>query len=120
MASTRNKNTPSDYGLEQSAYDQYRNWVSYPHSSYGESYSNAIPCMGITPSHMPRTAFSSNSIEIESSLWGINSTNLVEKQPDVIPELRTIPMESFFDTIPMIMPKTLIVSKTQRPFPIPE
>ena len=40
--------------------------------------------MGITPSHMPREAFSKNSVEIESSLFGINSTNLVNPQQPIV------------------------------------
>ena len=39
---------------------------------------------------MWRDALSGNPIEIESSLFGINSTNLVDPAPAVIPQLKTL------------------------------
>ena len=61
-----------------------------------------------------------NPVEIEPSLFGINANNLVNPQPKVEPQLKTLPMKSFFDVQKVIMPEKLVVSKTQRPFPIPE
>ena len=120
MASTRNKNTKSDYCLEQRSYQSAREYNSYQYSQYGHAYSPGIPCVGYTPSHMPRDTLSNNPVEIESSLLGINSTNLVEHQPDVNPELKTIPMKQFFQRTPLIMPKPLVVENNQRPFPVPQ
>lgn len=120
MASTRNNNTPGDYRLQQKQFKESMQYNEYVNSQYGEAYSTAIPCLGITPSHMPRNTLSSNPIDIESTLFGINSTNLVNPQPEVKPQLKTVPMKSYFEKTPLIMPKNLVVYKNQRPFPIPE
>lgn len=120
MASTRNKNTPDDYCLQQRSYKMSRDLISYQHGAFGSAYHNAQPCLGFNASHMPWTALSHNPVEIESSLFGINANNLVNPQPTVQPQLKTLPMKSFFERQDVIMPEKLVVSKTQRPFPIPE
>ena len=120
MASTRNNNTKSDYSLQQRSYQSIRDYNSYEYSQYGHAYSPGIPCVGYMPSHMPRDTLSNNPVEIESTLFGINSTNLVEQQPDVNPELKTIPMKQFFQRTPLIMPKPLVIENNQRPFPVPQ
>ena len=58
------------------------------------------------------------TVDIETFLFGINSTNLLNLK-NVKPNLKTIPNVSFFDRIPMIMPKPLVVENKQRPFPLP-
>jgi hypothetical protein len=72
--------------------------------------------MGIMPSHMPREVFSRNSVDIESALFGINSTNLVETQKPVVPQMTQLPEISFFGRMQLIMPDPLVVEKFQRPF----
>jgi len=119
MASTRNINTITDYCLQQR---QYKNALEHelsPFSSYGAACEPAIPCVGYMPSHMARNTLSNNPIEIESALFGINSTNLVEPQKPVKPKLKTVPMKQFFQRTPLIMPKPLVMDHDQRPFPIP-
>lgn len=120
MASTRNINTPSDYCLQQRSFRDACDYDLYKYSQYGHTSNPSIPCVGYTPSHMPRDTLSNNPIEIESALFGINSTNLVKPQPPVKPRLKTIPMKQFFQRTPMIMPKPLVIEHNQRPFPIPE
>jgi len=110
----------SDYCLEQRSNIDHLRHTSYKYSQTGQAYENAIPCVGIMPSHMPREAFSHNSIEIESSLFGINSTNLVNPQQPTQPKLKTLPEKAFFDRLPMYMPEPLVVEKNQRPFPTPK
>jgi len=120
MASTRNNNTPGDYCQQQKSYKQSLGYNQYQYSQVGRAYKNALPCMGITPSHMPREAFSQNSIEIESALFGINSTNLVNPQKPVIPQLKQLPGVSYFERLQTFMPEPLVVEKYQRPFPVPK
>ena len=120
MASTRNKNTPEDYCLQQRSYKNSIEHIKYKHGAFGSAYNNAQPCLGFNASHMPWTALSHNPVEIESSLFGINANNLVNPQPKVEPQLKSLPMKNYFDRQELIMPEKLVVSKTQRPFPIPE
>jgi len=119
MASTRNKNTCSNYCLEQRITTKSLDYIEYKNGAAGGAYKAALPCMGIIPSQMPRELFSRNSIDIESALFGINSTNLVETQKPVVPQLTTLPEISFFGRMQMVMPDPLVVEKHQRPFPLP-
>lgn len=120
MTSTRNKNTIGDYSIECNSYAKSRQWIQYPYSTYGQAYDVSMPSLGITPSRMPWNTLSNNPVDIENSLLGINSTNLVQPQPDVVPELKHIPMKPYFETIPLILPETFVASSIQRPFPIPK
>jgi hypothetical protein len=120
MTSTRNKNTPQNYCLEQRNNSLANIYTHYTNSSYGNAHTNAFPCLGITPSHMPRNTLSYNPIEIESYLFGISSTNLVHKQSDIVPEFKSVPIVSYFDRLPLIMPEPLVIQSNQRPFPVPE
>jgi hypothetical protein len=118
MASTRNNNTPEDYRLQQRSYKCASKWIDYAHSSYGAPYRPAIPCLGITPSHMSRDTLSYNSIDIESYLRGTGSTNLVNPQGPIVPEFKKVDNVSFFERIPLFIPEPLVVLNNQRPYPI--
>ncbi len=120
MASTRNKNSNGDYILQQKSMKSHHDYGMYNNSQYGAAYNPAIPTLGITPSKMPASTFTSNSVDVESTLFGINSTNLVNPQPPATPFYNAIQYQSFFDTLPTIMPEPLYVEKSQRPFPVPE
>ena len=119
MTSTRNKNTDGNYYLEQRGYALSRDYETYKYSQSGKAYNVALPCLGFNPSHMPRGTLSYNPVEIESALFGINSTNLVQAQPPLKPMLKTIPEFSYFETLKMQMPNPLVIENGQRPFPVP-
>lgn len=119
MTSTRNKNTCSNYCLEQRMTSQSLKYLEYRNGANGAAYTPALACMGIIPSQMPRDILSRNSVDIESALFGINSANLVETQAPVVPQLITLPVISFFGRMQLIMPDPLVVEKFQRPFPVP-
>lgn len=118
MSSTRNINTRGDYSLEQEHYGLARMYSSYIHSGQGCAYQNSIPTIGITPNRMPRNTLSNNPIDIESALLGINSTNLVNPQKPIKPDLKKIPTSVFFERLPVHMPKPLVIENNQRPYPI--
>ena len=119
MSSTRNKNTPGDYCLQQRAYTDVNRYTHYEYSQFGHAYHPAYPSIGYTPSHMPMNTLSNNPIEIESALWGINSSNLVNPQAPPAPQLKTIPSVAFFEMLPTYVPEPLVMENNQRPFPIP-
>jgi hypothetical protein len=118
MASTRNINTKGDYSLEQDYYGLGRIYNNYMHSAQGCAFQPSIPTIGITPDRMPRDTLSKNSVDIESMLRGIGSTNLVVPQKPIIPQLKKVPTSVFFDRLIVHMPKPLVVEKDQRPYPI--
>ena len=119
MASTRNKNTLSDYCLEQKSLKISEKYKLYEYSQNGMAYQPGIPCGGSAPaSFMARDQLSYNPVQIESALFGIGSTNLVKPQQPVHGRLKILPMTSFFDINKVIMPEPLIIEKNQRDGPI--
>jgi hypothetical protein len=119
MASTRNINTMGNYYLEEKQYQHSRHYTLYPNSQYGSAYSTNLPGNGLNPGQIYGGKFSQNPIEIESFLFGINSTNLVNPQEPLTPELKNLSNVNVFESQPIIMPKPLVIEKGQRPFPTP-
>jgi len=114
MASTRNRNTKGDYLLEQRVNNLANTYLTY--SQYGEAFNPTLPEVGLVPSKMSNSMFSENAVDIESDLFGINSTNLVTEAKKCVPSWKTpIPTKAYFDRIQMIMPTPLVVFKNQRP-----
>jgi len=118
MASTRNINTAGNYNLQQRAFETNFQHNTSKNSSYGCAHDPGLFDLGVIPSGMCPGNLSYNPVEIESSLFGINSTNLVNPQSPVQPQLKTLKQQSYFDKTPMIMPEPLVVENNQRPFPI--
>ena len=119
MASTSNNNTPGNYCLQQRQFSLARDYKLYKNSSNGVPYTPKMPTFGIIPSHMSRDTLSYNPIDIESSLFGINSTNLVKPESPLCPSFKTIQEFDVFDRLPIIMPLPLVIENGQRPLPLP-
>jgi hypothetical protein len=121
MASTRNINYSGNYCLEQKQFSDSARYTLYPHSQYGSAYTTMMPGDGACPGQIPWTSLSHNAVQIESFLFGINSTNLVEPKPHtIVPELINHDSVNFFEKSKRIMiPQPLVLEKSQRPFPTP-
>ena len=115
MASTRTNNTPGNYCLQQRNYEHARQYTLYKNSGYGEAYDTKLPGNGLNPAQIPWNKLSHNSADIESFLFGINSTNLVNPAPPLTPELTCLKSANVFETTPVYMPNPLVVEKYQRP-----
>jgi len=115
MASTRNKNTPNNYCLDQRQFSQMRNWCLYENSSHGQAYDSKLAGTGLNPAQMPWNTLSHNPADIESFLFGINSTNLVTPAGPLTPELKYLSSADIFKMPDTIMPRELVVEKYQRP-----
>lgn len=113
MASTRNKNTKNDYCLEQRENRQFENYTTY--NLKRTAYDTRHPCFGVNVGYRPNNVMAYNATDIESSLYGINSSNLVNPQPEVKPELKTHKSVSFFDRPQVYVPEPLIIEDCQRP-----
>ena len=59
------------------------------------------------------------NIEIETTLFGINSTNLVNPSVPAAPELKQLDFVPFFDRQQVILPEPLVIEADQRPFVVP-
>ena len=115
MASTRQKNSSGDYDLEQKSIDRFSDHLMYPYRRV--SYKTALPDAGINVGQVPGSQLSSNSVDIESRLYGINANNLVKPQEAIIPGLNLLPNASFFERNVVYMPEPLVVEKGQRQHP---
>ena len=118
MASTRNKNTPGDYKAQQKSYIQQVDYCT------NKEYAIATPTLlagrGLIQGHLPDTELANNPNDIESFLFGIGSTNLVNPKESVTPQLKKHASLSIVDrNVPLIMPKDLVLEADQRPFPVP-
>jgi len=116
MASTRNVNTPGNYCLEQRQYYDSQQYTLYPNSQYGAAYSTNLPGNGLNPAQIPGNKLSENAADIESFLFGINSTNLVNPAPIFTPELKKIESVNIYKKETIYIPEPLVIEKNQRPF----
>jgi len=116
MTSTRNKNTQLNYNLEKSNIEKLLSEKLYLHSSSGRPISECIPSLGYMPSNVSREALASNSIDIESQLRGIGSTNLETPCEPVIPAIINLELKDFFERQQqVIMPYPMVYENNQRP-----
>lgn len=113
MASTRNINTPGDYAAAQSAMKKESNYCVY--EGYGVPSEVCFPGNRILTGRMASEVLSKNSIDIESSLFGINSTNLVIPQPEVKPEINTLPSLNMVTTKKVIVMEPKPANVTHKP-----
>jgi hypothetical protein len=119
MASTRNKNTPGNYCLEEKQYKNFENYTLYPNSQYGEAYDTKLAGNGLNPGQIPWNKLSHNASDIESFLFGINSTNLVNPAPTFVPNLTKLESANIYKKETVVIPEPLVIEKNQRPFPVP-
>lgn len=118
MASTRNKNTPGNYSLYLKQNNGAENWRLYENGGNGLAYDTRLPGNGLNPGQMPWTTLSHNAVDIETFLFGINSTNLVNPATPLTPKLKNLNSAHVFENKPVIMPIPQAIPKFQRPFPI--
>lgn len=119
MASTRNNNTFGNYCLQQRSIKEAAQYLVYTNSANGYAYDTRLPGNGLLMGQMPWNQLSHNAADIESFLFGINSTNLVKPEAPLVPELKRLPSAHVFEKGPVYIPEPLVVQKNQRPFPIP-
>ena len=116
MTSTRNKNMRNEYKIEQELNNKIMDNNLYLNSQYGKPMDEHIPAIGYIPSHMSRDTFSKNSIDVESCLKGIGSTNLVTPQKPTNPDYKTPNSLNFIDGLQVTLPDPLVIEKNQRPY----
>ena len=119
MASTRNNNTIGNYKCEEVTYKKYLERNLSLNSSYAPPNKPALPCGGSAPpSFMYSNSLSNNSVDIESSLFGINSTNLVEPMKPINPSIKSLNNVKYFNRDSVVMPNQLVITNNQRILPL--
>lgn len=116
MASTRNKNSKNDYFIEQKSYREGTSYNLYEHSQHGRPETTVLPDFGLNSARMGRFELNSNSVNIESQLFGVGSSNLVNPKKEISASTTHVPHGSIhtFDHF-TIMPEPLVIEKGQRP-----
>jgi hypothetical protein len=120
MASTRNNNTPGNYCLQQKSYKEGRDYLAFTNSANGYAYDSKLPGNGLLAGQVPMPLLSDNSVDIESFLLGVNSTNLTENKDRIysgtfVPELRNLASANLFEKDVIYLPEPLAIEKGQRP-----
>ncbi len=118
MSSTRNKNTPSDYLAEQSALQKQSLYQTYLHGPAGECETTYFPGDGLVGGRFAPTLLSNNACDIESYLYGIGSTNLVNPLPTLQPDIKPLQSLNIVEKNQVILPKPLVIEGRQRPLPM--
>jgi len=112
MASTRNKNQQGDYRVEQLANNQQLSYNT--NKEYGIAKQTYLAGDGLIQGRVPDHLLARNPQDIESFLFGINSTNLVKPQGPLSAQLKCISSASIINKVPLIMPDDLNMQPDQR------
>jgi len=112
MSSTRNKNTPGDYKLEQHAYiDRHSNIMDIYKQTANKK---TLPGNGLLQGKVASRDLANNYTDIESTLFGIGSTNLVQRLPITIPQIHSYSSLNIIQKIPLIVPTPINIEQNQR------
>ena len=112
MSSTRNLNTMSNYEVEKNQNSMMEEYQLY--NGFGVHERPALLVRGTNPA-MHRDQLSSNSVDVESMLRGIRSTNMEGPSFKVDPRLNSLNELSYFNPVPLIVPPSFQHSTTERP-----
>ena len=115
MASTRSRNTPGNYALEQKSFQDHHNYMSFEKSAfYGTVQQTYLPGNGLVGMKTAGMNLSANSCDIESQLFGIGSTNMVSPQTPIAPDVYDLKSLNVAYKAPVIVPETFIPELNQR------
>lgn len=110
MASTRDRNTPGNYRMEQNINNSHVGWSTAAHEVTAYH-----PGDGLGSAKTARTVLSTNACDIESQLFGIGTANLENPQPVVVPQLTQLKSLAVFDKPKVALPEPLNVDVRNRP-----
>ena len=115
MASTRNKNTPGNYNIEQTALTRQNEHVTFINGYQGKSYTNHFSGNGLLPGKRSCNELSYNPYDVEGFLFGIGSTNLVNPTTPPVVQLKKLDSLNISDRLPTVVPAPLVMDRNQRP-----
>ena len=117
MASTQLKNSKGIYKQEQLLNNNHLDYNNYKYQS--TPYNSHLPSLGINSGNMKtgyyNNVLSNNACDIESSLFGINSSNLAQAPFNPTPSLNKLNEKSYFELPNAFLPNPLIIQNNQRP-----
>ena len=117
MASTRNINTQHDYRRGQC--EKKHLYQLNLEKQEPKPEHCAFPKAGVLFDKMPggynNNTLSNNAADIESFLFGIGSTNLVQQQHLPNPDMNKLDSVEFFNETKTMGPNPLVIERFQRP-----
>lgn len=112
MSSTRNINNQENYNLKQYSLNKERLYM--PNSSFSSPTETMFPGNGLLPGKIANSQLSNNAIDIETFLFGIGSSNLVNSYIPVVPNIKPLKSLNMFNTNNVILPNPLVIEPGQR------
>ena len=101
MASTRNRNNPGDYRSEHNELLRGSHYKTY--DSFAQPTESMLPGDGLLTGRMGSQALATNSCDVESFLYGIGTSNLVETYQRPIAELKPLSSLSIMNKLPVLV-----------------
>jgi hypothetical protein len=115
MSSTRNKNEQGNYDLEILSKRKQMEYYLYENGASSKAYDTYLPGDGLLTGRIPSSVLSQNFCDIESVLYGIGSTNLVNRKEQVVANLFEMNNLNIINKPPMIIDKPFVQESNQRP-----
>jgi hypothetical protein len=111
---TRNRNSRINYNSEIKENANIHQY--YVNTCYGENATTQLAGTGFIQGRVPREKISSNSVDIESFLFGIGVSDLrKEKDASLYADLRYLPTQDLYQRTPIIVAPEFKALKNQRP-----
>ena len=114
MSSTSSRNTPGNYEIEQHTFHRYFGLVTNINGAQGQPTTVNLPGNGLLTGKMFSRDLAMNYTDIETQLFGIGSTNLVQAQAPVVPEINQLSSLNIASRIPMFIPDPLVLEPHRR------
>jgi hypothetical protein len=111
MASTRLRNAPGDYKIQERNKATAREYLAYDY----KTNASILPNAGINMGRIPAYLLSNNQADIDSFLKGTYFNNLEDPRRGFTPRIKKVNEVSYFEKDPVLMPEPLIVERNQRP-----
>ena len=113
MSSTRNRNMRSDYCLESKTYKKGENYNLFENKRVPKQ--TMLPCAGVNVGYIPSNELAWNAVNIESQLFGIGASNMIQRKEVEDPRVKKLDEISFFERMDIYIPEPLALEKKQRP-----
>ena len=114
MSSTSSRNTPGNYQIEQHTFGRYFGLVTAENGAQGRPVTVNLPGNGLLSGKMYSRDLAMNYTDIETQLFGIGSTNLVQPQAPMPPQINQLPSLNIASRIPTLIPDALVVEPHHR------
>jgi hypothetical protein len=119
MSSTRSRNTVGDYRAEMNKFNNNVDYLTNQNHGFGQAVKTYLPGDGLLQGRVASENLSYNNVDIETQLFGIGSTNLVNSKVNQLPEIKGLQSLSIMKKMPVIIPEPMVVQANQRPYPMP-